>query len=76
MADCIALPAGIYNKDNPVWNKFGIQAPDVDQPEMTPEIVRAMNEEDQATKHLSEEQLDKLTQDQQNGIAPIVPTNL
>ncbi|WGE56340.1 hemagglutinin repeat-containing protein [Actinobacillus equuli] len=74
MADCIALPAGIYNKDNPVWNKFGIQAPDVDQPEMTPEIVRAMNEEDQATKHLSEEQLDKLTQDQQNGIAPIVPT--
>ncbi|EXI62645.1 hypothetical protein AK33_04365 [Mannheimia granulomatis] len=71
--DCTVLPAGDYKKDSPVWTKFAIPAPEVDQPEMTPEIVRAMNEEDLATRHLSEEELDKLTKEQEKGIAPVVP---
>ncbi|HGO5856895.1 TPA: filamentous hemagglutinin N-terminal domain-containing protein, partial [Mannheimia haemolytica] len=73
MLNCVALPAGEYKKDSPVWQKFGILAPEVDQPEMTPEIVRAMNEEDAATQHLSEAEQDKLLRDQENGIAPVVP---
>ncbi|HDL5744955.1 TPA: hemagglutinin repeat-containing protein, partial [Mannheimia haemolytica] len=71
--DCTLLPAGNYKKDNPVWTWFNLTPPAEDAPEMTPEIIQAMNEEDLANQHLSEAEQEKLQKEQGQGIAPVVP---
>lgn len=74
--NCKSLDAGVYKKDSPVWGYFGIEAPTEDVPEITPEMaayLKRLELNDEKLSSLSDEELVKLDQQEENQTLPVIP---